>query len=372
MEKRASHFEDHMEIVQAAHTKTAGGDPKDGGSQTEPSLLDKLASELGIEGEKTAQVTASAAPKAEGEVSPAESTVATAAPAVVAATEAVATPQTAIAGGNPAEAAAGEVPAATKTNEGTAVSAGDGKVTDATNLHRTPEAVEAAARGGGGEEGAAAAAPAPQKAAQVPDNDLEGTKTAEEANKIGKTIAASFQAELEKNAQEQEYVEALGILKEAGLLEGYNIKDEGMSKTASELPTGCLEKISQKQPLSKREIVGAACELIELQKEAEDAEQQGREDARALVELLTKVSGDGAGEGETAAAPAEGAEAAAAPAAGGETATAPATGQPAAGGETAASSAGESGGDSEKVAALLQKPEVVKAVRTLREHGVIS
>ena len=364
MEKRASSFEDHMQIVEAGHAKTAGGDPKNGNG--DGSLLDKLAQELGIEGEKTAQVTAPGAPTAEGEVTPAESTVATAAPAVVAATEAVATPQTAIAGGNPAEAAAGEVPAATKTNEGVAISAGDGKVTDATNLHKTPEAVAAAARGGGGDEGAAAAAPAPEKASQVPDNDLEGTKTAAEAEKIGKTIAASFQAELEKEAENQEDATAVKMLKDAELLEGYTLKDEGISKTASELPTGCLEKISKKQPLNRKDIIGAAYELVELEKDAEDAEKQGREDARALVELLTKVSG---AEGSEAAAPAEGTEAAA-PAEGSE-AAAPAE-TPAASGESAAPGAGESGGDSEKVAALLQNQEVVKAVRTLREHGVIS
>ena len=368
MEKRASSFEDHMEIVQAGHAKTAGSDSKDGNGKAEPSLLDKLATELGMEdGEKTAQVTAPAAPAAEGEVTPAESTVATAAPAVVAATEAVATPQTAIAGGNPAEAAAGEVPAATKTNEGTAISAGDGKVTDANQLHKTPEAVQAAARGGGGDEGGAAA-PAPEKSSQVPDNDLTGTKTAEEAQMIGKTIAASFQAELEKNAEDQDYATAVQMLKEGGLLEGYTLKDEGINKTASELPTGCLEKISQKQPLNRKDIIGAAYELVQLEKDAEEAEKQGREDARARVDLLTKVSGDG-GSGEAAAAPAEGGEAAA-PAAGSE-AAAPAE-QSAASAETTAPSAGESGGEGEKVATLLQNPDIVKSIRTLRQHGVIN
>lgn len=335
MEKRGSSFEDHMNIVESAtQTKTAGAKANQG----DGSLLDKLARELGFgsETEKNAQgVTAPGAPTAEGEVQPAASTVATAAPAVVAATEAVATPQTTIAGGNPAEAAAGEIPAATKPNEGVAISAGDGKVTDANQMHRTPEAVAAAAEDGGGDEGAADAV-APEKAGEMPGQEKE-------AAAIGRTIATAFQSHLEKQAEDQEYPVALAMLKEAGLLEGYNIKDEGISKTASQ-KVSVLEKISQKQPLSRKDIIAGAYELVELQKEAEDAEEQGREDARALVGLLTKLSGDEEAETQT-----EGGEATSSEAAGSE----------------------ESGNDTEKVSSLLKNPEVVAAVSVLRKNGVI-
>lgn len=268
MEKRKTYFDDHMSVVES-HNKTAGLEKdKDGGS-----LLEKIAQELGL----------GAAPTAEGEVSPAASTVAGANPAVVGATESVTLPQTTIAGGNPEESAAGEIPAPTKPNEGLAISAGDGEVTDAANLHKTPEAVAAAATDGGGDE-AAAATPAPEVASSVPDNNLGAEKTAE-AKQIGIVIANSFQEELQKQAADQEYSEALSILKEAGLMEGYDIKDEGIQKTAS-APEGCLEKIANKQAVSREDIVGAAVEYIELSKEAELAEEQGRADAREAVEKL--------------------------------------------------------------------------------------
>jgi hypothetical protein len=279
MEHRLSRFEDHLNVVTGETEKNAG--------RQDPSLLDKLANELGFykeEAEKTAQdgVTAPGAPAAEGEVSPAASSVAGAAAPVVAATEAVATPQTTIAGGNPAEAAAGEVPAQTKPNEGVAISAGDGKITDANQLHKTPEAVAAAAEGGGGDE-ASAATPTPENAGAVPDQSLGAEKTAE-AVKIGQLIANSFQDTLEKQAQDAQYSEALGILEGAGLLDGYRIKDRGIQKTASEIEVeGCLEKISANQSLSREEIIGAAIEFVEFEKTAADVEAQAREDAREFA-----------------------------------------------------------------------------------------
>jgi len=283
-------FEDHLSIVESGQEKTASG-PKAG----EGSLLDKLAQELGIGEEKTAETTPpetggkkkapggagagasvsdTSAPAAEGEVQPADSSVAGAAPAVVAATESVATPQTEIAGGNNAEATAGEQPAATKPNEGTAISAGDGVVTDANNLHRTPAAVAAAASDTGGSM---------------------SEKTAAEANAIGIKIAESFQKHLEKSAQDQEYTEALILLKTAGLLEGYNIKDEGMTKKAGE-SVDYLAKIANKEQLTREDIIGAAYQALEMEKEAEDAEAQGREDAQnfvaAITELMEKKAGN--------------------------------------------------------------------------------
>jgi len=283
MEQRQSSFEDHMSIVENAHSKTASADP-----EKSSNLLAKIAEQLNPkEQTKVAEgaVTAPGAPTAEGEVSPAASSVAGAAPAVAAATEAVTMPQTTIAGGNPAESAAGEVPAATKPNEGVAISAGDGSVTDSNNLNRTPESVAAAAIGGGGDEGAAAT-PAPEKAGEMPDNDLGAEKTAE-AVSIGKVIANTFQDELEKSAQDNQYSECLDILKEAGLMEGYDIKDEGMSKTAS-LIEGSLEKIANKQTVSREEIISAAIEYVELEKEASDTEEQAREDAREQVAATAK------------------------------------------------------------------------------------
>lgn len=321
MEKRSSSLEDHLNIIVSGHSKTAGVK----GDKAGASLLDKLASELGLpEAEKTAAagITAPAAPTAEGEVSPAESSVAGAAAPVVAATEAVTVPQMTIAGGNPAEAAAGEIPATTKPNEGLAISAGDGKVTDANNINKTPEAVAAAAMGGGGDEGSAAAI-APEKASAVPEN----VKTAAEAQQIGEMIAKSFQETLQKEAEAREYSEALGILKEAGLLEGYDIKDEGMDKTASVIE-GSLEKLANKEGLSRAGVISAAVEYVELEKQAADADAQGREDAHALVGLVQEIQ------------------------------------------KTAAPEAPVEDGQ-EKIAALLKDPQVVESVKVLREKGVI-
>ena len=342
MEKRSSSFEDHLNIVSSSHEKTASANS---GSSD---LLDKLAAQLGLGQEKVAMegsVTAPGAPVAEGEVHPATSSVAGAPAAVVSATEAVATPQTAIAGGNPAEAAAGEIPGATKPNEGLAISAGDGMVTDANNLHRTPEAVAAAAEGPDSDVGgdvAGAAKVAPEKAGQM--TYPEGQEKMAEAKQIGEMIAKSFQETLQKEANDQDYSEALAIVKEAGFLEGYTIKDEGMSKTAS-VKDGYLEKLANKQSVNREDIIGAAVEYLDLEKQAEDADAQGRADAQALVGLVSEIQKTAGEEGETPAA-----TPAAAPA------EAPAEVPP----------AGE-----EKLAGLLQNPQIVAAVKTLRENGVI-
>lgn len=335
-------FEDHLNIVEAGQDKTASA-PKGEGT-----LLDKLASELGIGEEKTAEtktppetggekvapggagagssVTDGKAPAAEGEVQPAASSVSGAAPAVVAATEGVATPQTEIAGGNAAEAAAGEEPAATKPNEGLAISAGDGVVTDANQLHKTPAAVVEAAK-------------------NSETGQVMGAKTAEEAEAIGKKIAETFQVHLEKTAQDQEYTEALNLLKEGGILEGYNIKDEGLTKEAGE-SVDYLQKIANKEQLSREDIVGAAYQTLEMEKEAEEAEAQGREDAQNLVaavsELMTKQAGGEASAPEANAAPA----APAAP-------VAPAT------------------DEQTKLAKLMKDEKVVDAVRTLKEKNLL-
>jgi len=316
MEKRTTSFEDCLKIVASGHDKTAG-------VKKDKSLLDKLAQELGFGAEENkTSVAVPGAPVAEGEVTPAASSVAGAAPAVAGAVEAVAAGQVALAGGNAAESAAGEVAAVAKPNEGVAISAGDGAVTDANNLNKTPEAVAAAAVGGGGDEGAAAAPATDSAVASAPEK---------EAEKIGQLIAQSFQTYLEKAAADQEYVQALEILKEAGLLEGYNIKDPGMSKEAS-YTEGGLEKIANRQPLSRQEIVGAAAEFIELQKEASAAEEQGRQDARNLVEFvgnIQKEAVDGAAETTKTAS------------------------------------------DEEKVAGLLKDQEVVKAVQLLKSKNLI-
>jgi hypothetical protein len=323
MEPRTkTNFDDYLNIAEGGHSKTASAKVENKGD--EPTMLQKIAQELGnSEGsEKTA-----AAPTAEGENSPAASSVAGAAEPVVGATEGVTVPQTNISGGNQAEVEAGEKPAATKTNEGLAISAGDDKVTDANNLHKTPEAVAAAAEYGGGDEGSAAT-PSPEKDGQMPDQATGGYggqhEKMAEADAIGVRIATSFQNEIEKQAEARDYSEALEILGERDLLKGYDIKDAGIDKTAS-VKTNCLEKLANKQPLSRSEIIGAAVETLDMEKEAELAAEQGREDAQNLVAAVSQ-------EVE-------------------KTATA--------------------NTEQEKIAAALKDPEVVAAVSLLKGKGII-
>lgn len=324
MEQRKSTFDDHMTTIEAGHSKAASATAN---AEAGENLLSKLAAELGMGDDKNQAAAAGAqgapeagapagtstendvAPAAEGEVIPAASAVTGAAPAVAAATDAVAMPQVEMAGGVPAVAEAGSAP-----NPEVAVmpiiSAGTGDAQTANDLARTPEAVAAAAVNESEEEMAEAG----------------------EAEKVGALIARSFQATLEKSASDEEYSEAVGILKEAGLLEGYNIQDEGIAKTAS-VADGYLEKIANMQPLTREDIVGAAYELGDFQKQAELADMEGREAAHAMVDMISKVAGE-----ETVAEPA---------------------------------AVAEDGDAQTKVANLLQDPEVVGAVKVLKANGLL-
>jgi len=324
MEKRGSTLEEHMNIIGNAHEKTASaatGDKED--------LLTRLANELDLPQEKTANEDMGAAPYAEGEVSPADASVAGAAEPVVAATEGVTGQQLTLAGGNLAESAAGELPAATKPNEGTAASAGDGNIVDGNSMHRTPEAVQSAAESPvsdtGGDVGSAAAV-TPDGASGGTAGNLDQEKTAE-ANAIGKVIANSFQSELEKMAEDRQYSEALEILNGARILDGYKINDAGLDKTASVIEEGGLDKIANNESLSRRDIISAAYEYVDLEKQAEDADAAGRADAQlAFAEELEKQAED---------------------------------------------LEEEEFEENEKVAQLLKDPEVVAATKVLKAKGVI-
>jgi len=293
MEKRSSSFEDHLSIVESGHSKTASKVL----GKNDNSLLQKLAAELGMEpeGKKPEEATAGkaheaaemaaekSAPSHQGERELAGENVAEASTEVAAATDGVAVPQIIAAGGDPARAAAGMMPhIVAPIGEQPVIATGEGTATDANQLHKTPESVAAGSRGVGGAqagklESAASATP--------------GLNEEKEAEKIGALIAKSFQATLEKQASDQEYAECLSFLKEAGLLSGYNIKDEGIAKTAS-FKEGALEKIANKQALTREDIVNAAYEYSEMQKSAADAEEQGRRDAHAVVEFVEAIKGE--------------------------------------------------------------------------------
>jgi hypothetical protein len=293
MERKTSSFEDHLKMVEAGHDKTASN--KNVG-RTDASLLQKLAEELG-EG---------AAPTAEGEKELPGKNPSTTSPEVSAATDGVINAQMVAAGGDPARQAAGMMPhVVAPVGAAVPIATGENTVTIAENLNRTPEAVAAAGRGAGGEQG----------------GKLE---SAAEAEKIGQLIAQSFQATLEKSAEAQQYAEALEILKSAELLDGYEIKDSGISKTASVI-SGGLEKIANNQPLSREDIISAAAEYLDLEKQASAADAAGREDAHNFVDFVNSIQQNSAEEGK----------------------------------------------ESEKIAGLMQDQEVVNAVNILKSKGLL-
>ena len=289
MERKTSSFEDHLKMVEAGHDKTAS---KKAGGKADASLLQKLAEELG-EG---------AAPVAEGEKEMPGQNPSTTSPEVSGATDGVINPQLVVAGGDPARQAAGMVAhVVAPIAPNPPIATGEATVTDAQNLNRTPAAVAAAERGVGGE--------APEAA---------------EAEKIGRLIAQSFQDSLQKSALDEQYSEALEILKSAELLEGYEIKDEGINKTAS-IVAGGLDKIANLQPLSKEDVISAAVEYLDLEKQAAAADAAGREDAHNFVDFVSSIQ----------------------------------------------QNAAEEGGENEKVASLMQDQDVVNAVNVLKAKGLL-
>ena len=301
METRKSSFEDHLNIVESGREKTAS--TKVAGKSGD-SLLDKLAAELGL----------GAAPVAEGQKALPGKNVTGVSPEVAAQTDGVAGPQLAVAGTDLARQAAGMLPHLTgDANATVAIATGEGTAITAETLNRTDAAVAAAARGAGGEQ----------------TGELESAATrhpeAVEAEKVGQIIARSFQETLEKDASDQEYTQALNILNDSGLLSGYNIVDQSITKTASVEQEDVLEKIANNQPLTRNDIVVGAIQYLEVEKLASEADAEGRAAAHAAVEEVM--------EQEKVAAAEE--------------------------------------VEQEKVAALLQNPDVVAAVKVLKSAGVL-
>lgn len=315
---RKTSFEDHLSVVSQQHSKTAS--VKSNGGQD---MLQRLAAELGMtkSAEDAAGVTAPGAPTAEGEKSPAEATPAMANPEVLSATEAVAVPQAVMAGMSNEEQLAGDQPAGLAVAT-PVIGSGTGDAQTVIGMNRTDEAT-------------AAAAEPTAKADSI------------EAEKIGRLMAHAFNDELAKMAAYNQYSEAVDILKQAGLLDSYNLKDEGIEKNAS-ATDGFLEKIAANQSLTRDDIVGAAVELIDLQKQAALAAEEGREEARALVKLAEEMSGEKK-EGETEEEK-------------GETDEEESNEDESAAGEKK---------EGEKVASLMRNPQVVAAVRVLKQNGLL-
>ena len=262
METRKSSFVDHLNIVESGHNKTASTKTTE---KTETSILDKLAAELGLGG----------APTAEGQKEVSTKDVTGVAAAVDSATKGVTDSQVAVAGGDVARMEAGMTPHLKgDINTPVAISTGAGDVKTSEGLNRTDEAVAAAARGAGGKEGGKT------ETAAV---SAEKTASEEEAVKVGELIARSFQQTLEKDAADAEYSQSINILDQAGLLEGYNITDKSITKTASVEVVDVLEKIANKQALTRDDIVLGANQYLEVEKLAAQADAEGRELAHMAV-----------------------------------------------------------------------------------------
>jgi len=299
-ERRKSSFEDHISVA-GSSTKTASFK-----RFNDQELLQKLAEELALTPTDGAIVDTGSVQGTAG--------------AVVSATESLVNPQLAVAGTDLAAVAAGEVPAGGAGSD-LAIGDANGYVTDADSFGRTEAAVAAAAEG------------------VAPEAVVE-------AEKVGQLIAHSFHAELQKIANYQAYTESLDLLKTAGLLDSYNIQDDGMSKTAS-FEVGGLEKIANNQALSHGDIISAANEYIEFTKMAEDAEAEGREEAQedaaaVIEEAKEEAASDVATEVEKEEAIDE-----------------------------AVAAAKEEAVEEEKVSHLLDNSDVVNAVRTLQYYNVM-
>lgn len=265
-------FSDYADIILADDTsKVASQNNAVKGEGS--SLLEQLAAE--INGEKTAaDVTSPAAPSNEGTVTPAASSVTGITPEVQSSTEAVIYPQAGIAGCDPAEVAAGEVPQKVKPSEVEVISAGDGKATTPNLMHKTPTAM---AEGADSSVGAATG----EKTAST------GGKTAVAVDatpeEIGVKIANSMHTEIARINKQEELSESIEILKTAGLTaeaiarHKYNFDEFGIEqeKTAGQ-EVDYLQKVADGAPLGVEDIVGAAHQVIEFEKEAAQADEEGR------------------------------------------------------------------------------------------------
>jgi len=240
-------FDKHLDtVLSQGHTKIAS-------RTTGDDFINKLAEE--ILGESAGL------PSAENHISevPLSSmpTVDGSGEAVMSATDAVILPAVAVAGGSIPAMLEGEMPAAV-VDSGDTTTKGTGIPTDVMPKAGT-DGMEAMGEEMGMTE-----------------------EQVKEASYVGAVIANSIIDHLEKVAQRREYSEALEILKTAGLLDGYNIQDGGIEKTASADVSG-LTKIANSQALSHEDIISAAAEYVEIQKTASAVEEQARQDAREFV-----------------------------------------------------------------------------------------
>lgn len=117
-----------------------------------------------------------------------------------------------------------------------------------------------------------------------------------DAVQVGRAMARGYQAELAKMAADEDFDEAVGILKSAGILSNYQFIGE-TEKNASEseyeyVGTPCLDKIAGAQALTKDDIVGAAVEFLKIASDHQ-VEQQVEQQYEAYAEAEKLASEEG-------------------------------------------------------------------------------
>lgn len=193
------------------------------------------------------------------------------APGVVEATDGLINPQIAAAGGNPAAQAVGSNP-------------GVGTVSPVRVSDGTVE--------GGIEENMAIV----NSVTNGSPVSAEKTASLVDACDMGRAMARSYSDELQKIAFFQQYEEAASLLKQAGLLQGYDVA--GMDKTASADEFYALDKLASGADLSFNDVICAANEYLTV-KEAEaridaEAEKIANEIMQAAAdEVADEITGTG-------------------------------------------------------------------------------
>lgn len=117
--------------------------------------------------------------------------------------------------------------------------------------------------------------------AKQPTNKTASTEEDVSDPKVWAKVAArEFTAEMEKIAQEKEVIEAASFLKQAGVLEGYDV--EGLNKIASSQFNAkeVFQKIANKKELTDNEILFAANYV------SDDLEKEANEEHQAELEKI--------------------------------------------------------------------------------------
>lgn len=232
------------------------------GSDSNNSLGDLL-NQLNAEDEDLNKEAAAGNANADDKVENAEAPITGAAPAVVSATEDAQNKRLEMAGADLSEIAAGEAEKTTKPTDKIEISAGDGNVTDEANMSKEPGSVAKA--------------------------EIGTVKIAElTVDQFATQFTDAFMAKVAERQLQEDYNDAVVLLKTAGALEGWNIpgSDELMKTAglADDDATPMLDKLAAKKEgdsISPEQLIQAASELRKVAA-LEDAE--GDDDAEGEVE----------------------------------------------------------------------------------------